>query len=332
MFDVLGIEGDAASTYRAVLSYPNKSFEEIREIAGLSEEDLRDHLDKLSELSLVRASPDNPDALRAVGPQVAMKLLLARQEARLAAERKRTEDVRLAVEKLVAEFSAPVGGSVGEVEQAIGIDEIRDRISMLCHEVRGEVMAFAPSGAQTAENMEAARPQDRELLDRGVRMRTLYLDSLRNNQPTVAYATWLTSIGGHVRTAPTLPVRMLIVDRATAVIPMDDESSADGALFLKGKGILAALCELFETVWHKATPLGGVRDDHDSHGPTTAETEYLRLLYDGHTDEVIARRLGVSPRTARRMAAELMEKLDARSRFQAGAKAAQRGWIAPDTA
>lgn len=66
-------------------------------------------------------------------------------------------------------------------------------------------MAFAPSGAQTVENMEAARPQDLELLERGVRMRTLYLDSLRNSQPTVAYATWLTSRG--VRCARSPPSR-----------------------------------------------------------------------------------------------------------------------------
>ncbi len=38
-----------------------------------------------------------------------MKLLLARQEARLAAEKKRTEDVRLAVESMVAEFAQRSG-------------------------------------------------------------------------------------------------------------------------------------------------------------------------------------------------------------------------------
>jgi DNA-binding CsgD family transcriptional regulator/sugar-specific transcriptional regulator TrmB len=328
VFDVLGIEGETATIYRTVLSNPNKGFEEIREMTGLSETVLRAHLDRLSELSLVRLPPGDSRTFRAVGPEVAMKLLLARQEARLAAEKKRTEDVRLAVESMVAEFAQRSGGAVSEIEQATGIDEIRDRISLLCHEVRTEVMAFAPSGAQTVENMEAARPQDMELLERGVRMRTLYLDSLRNSQPTVAYATWLTSRGGQVRTVPTLPVRLLIVDRETAVIPMDEESSADGALFLKGNGILAALCELFDSVWQRAVPLGDVPDESDEHRPSTVEVEYLRLLSDGHTDEVIARRLGVSPRTARRMAAEVMEKLGARSRFQAGVKAAQRGWIA----
>ncbi|WP_159403735.1 hypothetical protein [Streptomyces sp. NRRL S-646] len=70
---------------------------------------------------------------------------------------------------------------------------------------------------------------------------------------------------------------------------------ADGALFLKGKGILAALSELFDSVWQRAVPLGDVRDETDEHRPSAVETEYLRILSDGHTDEVIARLLGVSP-------------------------------------
>lgn len=193
-------------------------------------------------------------------------------------------------------------------------------------------MAFAPDGAQTAENMEAARPQDAQLLERGVRMRTLYLDSLRNNPPTVAYASWLAELGGEVRTAATLPVRMLIVDRKVAVIPADHGDSSAGAMVVRSTGILAALCQLFDSVWSRAAPL---LDDgpkkSDSRGLTSSESEVLRMLTQGHTDETIAKRLGVSSRTARRIAADLMGKLDARSRFQAGAQAALYGWISPDS-
>ncbi|GGX43946.1 helix-turn-helix domain-containing protein [Streptomyces fructofermentans] len=299
-------------------------------MTGLTEESLRVQLDRLSELALVRRSDEDPNMLHAIGPGMAMKLIVAHQEARLAAERKRTEDVRLAAEKLVAEFAEPVVGNVGSTEQVYGIDEIRDRIRLLCHDVRSDVMSFAPAGAQSMANMDAAKPQDAELLARGVKMRTLYLDSLRNSQQTVAYATWLTSLGGEVRTIATLPVRLLIVDRTTAVLPMDGEASAAGALFLRGSGILAALCELFDSVWERATPLGSGRDkERDERDLTATESQYLRLLSLGHTDEAIAKRLGVSPRTARRTAAELMERLDARSRFQAGAEAARRGWITP---
>ena len=63
----------------------------------------------------------------------------------------------------------------------------------------------------------------------------------------------------------------------------------------------------------------------------------LKLMASGLTDEAAGRRLGVSARTMRRQMADLMERLDTTSRFEAGLKAAQRGWIltaspAPDEA
>lgn len=45
------------------------------------------------------------------------------------------------------------------------------------------------------------------------------------------------------------------------------------------------------------------------------------------TDETAGKRLGLSLRTVRRQMAGLMERLDATSRFEAGLKAAQRGWL-----
>jgi len=45
------------------------------------------------------------------------------------------------------------------------------------------------------------------------------------------------------------------------------------------------------------------------------------------TDEAAARRLGVSLRTVRRWASHLADRLGARSRFQAGVRARERGWI-----
>jgi DNA-binding NarL/FixJ family response regulator len=53
-------------------------------------------------------------------------------------------------------------------------------------------------------------------------------------------------------------------------------------------------------------------------------------LARGFTDEAAARKLGVSVRTARREAADLLTRLHARSRFQAGARAMALGWIGQD--
>jgi len=78
--------------------------------------------------------------------------------------------------------------------------------------------------------------------------------------------------------------------------------------------------------WAAASPWGppAVPSEPDL---TAQQREVVRLLAEGLTDEGISRRIGVSLRTVRRIASELMVRLTARSRFEAGVKAAQSGWI-----
>jgi DNA-binding NarL/FixJ family response regulator len=121
---------------------------------------------------------------------------------------------------------------------------------------------------------------------------------------------------------------MVIADHRRAVLPIDTADARAGAVVLEGVGTVAALCALFESTWHTATPLGD-RPTLDIHGMPPQEAETLRLLAQGFTDEAIAKRLAVSPRTARRIAADLLERLEARSRFEAGVHAVQNGWLPP---
>jgi DNA-binding CsgD family transcriptional regulator len=65
----------------------------------------------------------------------------------------------------------------------------------------------------------------------------------------------------------------------------------------------------------------------DEQALSAAELLLLALLADGLKDEAVARALGVSVRTVRRMVAELMHRLDARSRFQAALLAQRKGWL-----
>ncbi|GAA2740295.1 LuxR C-terminal-related transcriptional regulator [Kitasatospora cinereorecta] len=61
--------------------------------------------------------------------------------------------------------------------------------------------------------------------------------------------------------------------------------------------------------------------------PNLLERKLLALLAQGLTDAAVAKRLSVSVRTERRMVAELMHRLGASGRFEAGVKAARRRWI-----
>ncbi|MGK5549351.1 LuxR C-terminal-related transcriptional regulator [Streptomyces sp. URMC 127] len=309
------------------MRHPGGELDQLAAEASLSVEEFRATLDRLSALGLVHAPAGGPQELHVPSPEIGFEALLARQQAELAAQQQRIAESRAVAEQLIREFAARHASSPRHGEETlVGLDRIRAEIARLSRQIRTEVMTFAPDGAQTAETLEAAKPLDAEVLGRGVRMRTLYLDSIRNSPPSVAYADWLTAAGGHVRTVPSLPTRMLVIDRQVAVLPTDGEDSAHSAVVLRSRGTLTALCALFDLVWESGAPLGEART-RDARGLTSQEREALRLLGHGFTDEAIAKRLGVSPRTARRIAADIMELLGARSRFQAGLLAAARGWL-----
>ncbi|MFA7763627.1 LuxR C-terminal-related transcriptional regulator [Streptomyces sp. NRRL S-448] len=326
MLASLGLDTTAEAVYRAMLAEPGGGVAALATHIGTTEQLVREGLDVLSELALVRPSAEN-GGVRAVSPDIGMEILMARQQADLAAQQQRLEASRAVAAQLIAEYAdmRPAAASPG-VEQLIGLDRIRDRLARLTREVRGEVMTFAPGGPQTEENIAGSRPLDAELLGRGIRTRVVYLDSVRHHKPTVEYANWTASLGGQVRTVASLPTRLIIVDRTTAVIPVSSEDTAGGAVVLTGQGTLTALCALYESVWAGAQPLGEAAA-RDVHGLSSQEAAIISLLSEGHTDEAIAKRLGVSARTARRIANDLMERLGARSRFEAGVRAVQHGWL-----
>ncbi|MFJ3637685.1 helix-turn-helix domain-containing protein [Streptomyces sp. NPDC090112] len=326
MLTELGLDARAENVYRAMLIDPASGVAALAATLGVGEDEVREALDLLSELALVQPSADDSGRLRAVSPDIGMEILMARGQAELAAQQQRLEASRAAAARLISEYSQlrPADQHPG-VEQLIGLDAVRDRLVALTRETKEELLAFSPDATLSESALTASRPLNRTLLERGVRMRTLYLDSVRNSRPSVEHANWLTELGGQVRTVASLPTRMLIVDRSTALIPVSDDSSA-GAVVLTGHGMLVALCALFESTWATGQPLAEVAVLGPD-GLTAQQTTAVRLLAEGHTDETIAKRLGVSSRTARRIANELMERLGARSRFEAGVRAVQEGWL-----
>ncbi|WP_405010844.1 LuxR C-terminal-related transcriptional regulator [Kitasatospora sp. NBC_01539] len=327
----IGLDPFGEAVYRTMLLHPELDTGGIAERLESAEADVRAALDRLADLALTRPTGSS-DRWRAVNPELGLATLLARQEAEAVRRQQEIERSRAAMAGLIAEYaSVHAPANQPGIELISNLDEVRDRLVQLASDAAAEVLSFAPGGPQPPQVMEASRTLDQQTLERGVRMRTVYQDSVRNDPATVQYARWLHGLGGAVRTVPTLPLRMILVDNATAIVPIDPEDARKGAVLLRSPGVIAALRALFEQVWEQARPLGeGVT--RGPHGLTAQERELLRLLAEGLTDERAGQRLGVSLRTVRRMMADLMVRMDARSRFQAGIQVAALGWIGETTA
>jgi DNA-binding CsgD family transcriptional regulator/sugar-specific transcriptional regulator TrmB len=326
----LGLDGWAEALYRWMLACPAEDLATARDHIGASEQELGAAVARLVELGLVRTSTQHAGRLRAVSPEVGMELLLTRQQAELAQQQHRIETARAAAAELIAEYTDLRSATQPQVERLVGVDVIRDRLSALASDLREEVASFVLRPMSRAA-MAASRSHDQSVLARGVRMLDIHLDSVRNDPHNLAYLHWLADSGAQVRTVPSLPTRMIIFDRERVLIPVRTDDTASAAVILTGQGTIAGLYALFESVWAAARPLRQP-PTRNVLGLTPHEAAILRLLALGHTDEAIANRLAVSPRTARRTASDLMERLGARSRFQAGVRAVQQGWIpAADT-
>jgi DNA-binding CsgD family transcriptional regulator/sugar-specific transcriptional regulator TrmB len=323
MLEALGLSSSATAVYEAMLDHPGHGVDQLAAACAMSSVQVHDCLEELGRLMLVRASSEHPGQMRAVAPEIGLADMVARQEADLAARQAQLAASRAAVTRMVADRAET---RTAHGERLIGMDAIQGRLEQLAHAATVEIIGVQP-GIQRPEDLDAGRAQDLAALARGVAMRSLFQDAARAHAHIETFAHTLLSHGGEVRTAPTVPQRTVIIDRSHALVPIDPTDSRKGALHVTEPGIVTALLELFEQAWNTAVPLGAVCAEDPETGLTDHERELLRLLGTGLTDEGAGQRLGIADRTVRRQMASIMERLDATSRFEAGIKAAQKGWL-----
>jgi DNA-binding CsgD family transcriptional regulator len=141
------------------------------------------------------------------------------------------------------------------------------------------------------------------------------------------------AMGGEVRLSGEVPMKMVLFDSSTAIMPLRNDDPALGSLVLHWPTLLHALRALFENLWTHGAPLAkprtGSPEPPAADGPGDRAREILRLLSLGMKDDAIARVLGVSRRTVQKCVSELGHRLGARTRFQIALLAREHGWLDP---
>jgi len=327
VLEPLGLDEAAFAVYHALLREPESTPEQLAKALDKPLAEVFHLMERLRRLDLVVPTWTTPGVEHAVHPRVGLTGL---------AERRRSELNRLFGELREAESSAEVlaeqynellgARTSADIEVLKGRANASRRIEELSMKAKDSFWALIPAHVDDTLPPAEESP-DIPLLERGIRMRTVYLQSMTVSRTGLEYAATIHRLGGEVRATPTLPLRLLIIDGALAIMPLDPESHATGAAIHRSPSVVALAMALFDAYWSRASEIFAP-EDRESDTPLTAhEAEVLRLLAGGAKDEQVARLLGISLRTARRITANLSERLDAASRFELGVAAAKRGWV-----
>ncbi|MGW1689802.1 helix-turn-helix transcriptional regulator [Streptomyces sp. NPDC002399] len=302
----------------------------VAEATAIAPEEAALSLERLRRARLLHAqsAAGESPGLFAVAPETALAQLAAPVEAKIREQQDGLAGMRQDLGPFVACYHRRHSRSES-LELLENVQDVRNTLNQASNRCRFEVLTSQPGGgARDPEAMREALVRDQSMLERGIRLRTLYHHTARFNGPSQAYVAAASALGGQYRTAHELFGRLIVFDRELAFIPVRDDSW--GAVVIREPSTVGYLCEIFEQAWDRSTPFADAAGQGLEGVSREIHETIVRLLGAGLKDEAIARRLGMSLRTARRHIADIMEELDATSRFQAGAHAVARGLL-PDT-
>ncbi|MFD0382064.1 hypothetical protein ACFQ2B_05465 [Streptomyces stramineus] len=182
-----------------------------------------------------------------------------------------------------------------------GDEQLRVRLADAARQCSSELLVMQSGPADSTELL--ARhiwPVAAQLLRRGVRVRTLHQHTARTDTDTRSRIHELMAAGAACRTSDALFGHLAVFDWKVAMAAPNPpgEAGAETAV-IYDPTVVGLLRRLHDHAWH-----AGVEFDHGAirYGETldAVKSTILRLLATGMKDEVIARRLGMAPRTFRR--------------------------------
>ncbi|KAA2261690.1 response regulator transcription factor [Solihabitans fulvus] len=312
----LGVQPDLV--YRTMLRRPRWRLSDLVRELGWDDGGTRDVVGALRAEGFVVSSADDPDAIRAVEPCVALPALAAKRMRGPTAGT--CVPKAAAVERFVTWHERAAEWS-GEHRHPGGLDEVAAVVERLVAGVMHEVTMLVPT--YVPGSFEFATQVAEAVLRRGASFRAIWCAEFTMAPPVLAHARWLGQRGCAPRAAQVVPTRAVVMDGTVAVLLDDIEAPR----VLRGARAVESLRKLASGLWATSVEVGEVARQARIDVPRQRYEVVLRLLAEGLTDDAVANRIGVSVRTVRNDVASAMAGLDARSRFQAGVRAAQLGLL-----
>lgn len=278
---------------------------------------------RLVELRMLRTDGEAGDRLVVTDPQVAATLLVSPIEREICQRRALADQLR----ERIAAISRPRDGlpqPISAIDSFVGGAEVSGLLKLAADICQEELLLLCPAGAgedEVDELLEGALMA----VAAGVRVRLIAPHRSRAGYASRARAKRLISDGAELRTVSHVNQACVILDRTLAVVLGGTrEGEPMTARRIRDAEVVACLGDLFDQLWDGAAPFVTEEPGYAEDVADDLQRSIAGMMAQGLTDEVVARRLGMSVRTCRRHIAALLRNLDSVSRFQAGVQAARR--------
>ena len=314
--------------YEAAASRISVTIEELADRTDRPTAEVKDAANILQQLGLLRWTEGRRGAVSVISPDSAFDHMTWPVKQAMAHLQQAVESARNTMSELSALYDSGLASRRrGEhIEIVTDLATVRQRLNEFSELAEQEVITSQPGGARPEQILREAMARTQNILGRGVRIRTLYQHTALFSQSTVAYVEKVAPLGAEVRTLGDGFMRLIAFDRAVAVMAVRDEPQ--GAVIVRDPSVVDFAVAAFEQAWVRATPFP------TSHGREQAiaaseqvKQDIMYLLVDGADDKAIARRMGMSVRTAQRHIAAIMDRLGARNRVQAGFRIREMGLL-----
>lgn len=202
------------------------------------------------------------------------------------------------------------------VTEIHGLANINRFLSATIDDAQTELLTAQPTRGRSDSSLDAATQRDIRAVKRGVSMRTLYQHSARRNAAIGDFVALMSPLGAQVRTLEEFFNRMIVIDRAVAVVP--STKGPEVAIAVHDPSIVAYLVDVFDRYWERARTFDDRGETATRSVASDVRNLTMRMLVEGHSDPASAKRLGVSTRTYAGYIAALKDEFGVQTRFQLG--------------
>ncbi|MGW5051883.1 helix-turn-helix domain-containing protein [Actinokineospora sp. NPDC004072] len=320
MLEPVGLGPAESAVYVALIDHPHTTVAELAARTDHTAAQLRRPLARLMDCGLVTRLAGSPARYVPAPPDVAIDALVVRR-------RQELENLRVTARDLGRRLdAAPSGRAAGLIELVEGEQAVRQQLARIQLGAQHEVCIVDCPPYMTGKPMD--NPPEWQGLSRGVAYRSIYHTPAIADHQRIAEIHRYMAAGEQARALPDVHMKMTIVDARIALIPLSFEAAETGVrIIVHQSPLLSALVACFDMLWERATPLGPQPGKAPERGPSETDREILTMLAAGMKDKAIARALNIAERTVTRRLTELMNTLDATTRFQAALQASRRGWL-----